>query len=131
MKLRAAGFVVIALILCGCSDADWDNALSFGPAENSDAAPGQVAQADAPPVSEAAPPPVTETVMAPQPTYSVTQTVVTATPLPSANPTTGYCRTVAQSSGASATRDGMDGPAQQQAADATYRQCMTLYGGDR
>jgi hypothetical protein len=132
MKFRAAGVVAVALLLCGCSDVDWDNLLSFGPSNNSEASADQTAPAamSALPASEpAAPRPAADVAtVAPQPTYSVTQTTTTVTS-GAHDMTTGYCRQVARSSGAVATQDGMDGPAQQQAADATLRQCEAFYSG--
>ena len=145
MNIRAAGLIGIALLLCGCSDADWDHALSYDAPKSSGPAAVQVADANAsPPVEATASMPVPvdvtassaprqmapadEPVPAPQPSYSVTQTVTTITPIAHADVTTGYCRKVAQNSGASATRDGMDEQAQQQAVDATYQQCLRFYG---
>jgi hypothetical protein len=91
------------------------------------AAPAPTADAAASP-ADAAPATMVETSPAPQPSYSVTQTVTTVTPIAHPGGAVGYCQTMAQSTGADATRDGMDGPAQQAAADATYRQCLALYG---
>jgi hypothetical protein len=130
MKFRAAGIVAVALLLCGCGDADWDNLLSFDRSA-SDASADQVAPADMPTTSAnepTTPPPANDVAtVAQQPSYSVTQTVTTATPVVR-NATNGYCRELARSSGADATRDGMDSAAQQHAADATYRECEAFYG---
>jgi PBP1b-binding outer membrane lipoprotein LpoB len=130
MKFRAMGIAAAALLLCGCSDADWDNLLSFGPSNNAQVASDQAApdMAAPPPTETTAPTPAAEVAtVAPQPSYTVTQTTTTVTSVMPDN-TTRYCRQMAQNSGAVATRDGMDGPAQQQAADATYRECEAFYG---
>lgn len=131
MTLRVAGVVAIALLLSGCSDADWDHLLSFGSSNNSEASADQAdagTPADAPaPVSEPAAPPPDVAAVATQPSYSVTQTTTTVTTV-ARDPTNGYCRKMAQSSGAVATRDGLDDAAQQQAADATYKECENFYG---
>jgi hypothetical protein len=168
MNVRAACVVGFALLLCGCSDADWDHALSYdnGSPSNSavaqaapvESAPPSVESASLPPPAaapqvETAPPAETRTadvvmpappprmiapvqtraaevvappprVIAPRPTSSTVETVTSMTPLPA----THYCKTLALNTGANATRDGLDGPAQEQAADALFRQCMSFYG---
>jgi hypothetical protein len=119
-KLGTAAVFAMTLLLCGCTDADWNNVLSFNTAQNPDAAASQSADV------EAAPQPVDETA-APQPIYSQTRTATAASSAASSNPTTGYCRSIARSSGADAARDGMQSPAQQQVADAAYNQCMVFF----
>jgi hypothetical protein len=135
MNFGAVGVVCVAVLLCGCSDADWDNALNFGHAGASDTAVAQTGSANAPPPVESASLPAPQVNMAdataggPRPnwaTQTITTTTTTVAPL---DPTTGYCRTLARNAGATATRDGMDAPAQQQAADTIYAHCMSLFGG--
>jgi hypothetical protein len=122
-QFRAAAFFALALLLCGCSDADWNNVLSFNTAQPSDSTTQQAAPPQA--YAELAPPVAHTELAAPEPSSTVTQTVTTVTRL---NPAVSYCRQVARGSGAVATRDGDDGAEQQHAADATYQECLRLYG---
>jgi hypothetical protein len=126
---RIIGIVFVACALAGCTDADWDHLLSFDKPSSTPVATADASQAIAAPTDVAAPPPSDSAVaMAPQPSYSVTQTITTVTRAVPSNPAVGYCRSMAQNTGSVATRDGMDSQGQQQAADATYNECLSLYG---
>jgi hypothetical protein len=148
MRLRETAFVFAALLLCGCSEADWNWASSYDPPSRQDTAADSGAPM-APQADTAAPvPPQPPAMMASspssqsdtratvtqagptddasRPSYSETQTVVTTSPVAFADSTTIYCRGVAQNAGAAAMRNGMDGLTQQRSADVTYRQCMAL-----
>jgi protein-disulfide isomerase len=63
-----AAFFATALLLCGCSDADWDNALSYDTGKKTDSSAGQTAIADSSAsVQAASSPPVQSTDLAPLP----------------------------------------------------------------
>jgi hypothetical protein len=107
-----AAFFASTLFLCGCTDADWNNLLSFNTAEDSDAVVSQNALADAAPPS----------------TYSEKQVAVAVSPAAPVDATTSYCRDIAHRSRADAARDGMEGSVQQQVSDTAYNRCMAFYG---
>jgi hypothetical protein len=91
------------LLLAGCTDADWDQALNYTGLRGSAEEPEDVAPSPAAQASAAAPP--GEAAAAPQP----------------AN--TEFCRSVAMQD---ASANGFDQPTQQRVYARSYAQCMTL-----
>jgi hypothetical protein len=147
MYLRAIAFAGMALLLIGCSDEDWDKATTFNSVENPKVAAQSDVPAEAPPPTETASvtPPAQPTaqndvppaqVYAPsappagmemaQASVETTTTTTTLTQVPS-SPVETFCRQTARNTSDVADRDGFDLPAQQQAADASYRQCIAFY----
>jgi hypothetical protein len=152
MYLRAIAIAGVALLLIGCSDEDWDKATTFNSIEN----PKMAAQSDVPaeaplPVEtasvtppaqgyaaapSAAPPSPPSEQVASAPTAGMemvpasvetTTTTTTLTRVPLSSPLEKSCRQAARNTSDVADRDGFDLPAQQQAAEAVYRQCIAFY----
>jgi hypothetical protein len=114
---------VTALSLCGCTDSDWDNALSLNSVEHPNApavvptGPTEATTSDAD-VTVAATPPSTTYVPPGAPRVAEGTSSLE----------NRFCDRVARSNAATSAQEGSDPAMQQQAGDAVYRECMTFYG---
>jgi hypothetical protein len=94
--------IVAALLLCGCTDADWDHLASF----------------DSPP---------SETRVAQSAPESSTPVAEVQTPAGQAAPQLDvWCQQVAQDALTKAARNGFDSTTQQSMAKNSYHQCAVL-----
>ena len=98
--------LVACLLLAGCTDADWNQALNYGGLGEADSAEAEMA------VETKAP--GTPAQMAPQP--------VAANPAASAG--ADFCKSVATQD---ATTNGFDPATQQRVLQQSYQQCITIY----
>jgi hypothetical protein len=115
MNIRIITAVLAAFLLCGCTDADWDYALTYtGLGQADKNKPPQAGRTDnnqppqANPVrAEAAPAPV---------------------PAEQSAKADEWCQQVAKSARDEAAGNGFDLATQQRTAEAHYRQCLGLSG---
>ena len=108
MKVQLAVAVCAALLVGGCSDTDWDHALSYaglGDSKPATQPPPTVAADQTPPATEQAP-------------------TVSGMPAPADN----WCTEIAQSARSEAAGQGFDARTQQLRANSAYNQC-TRYPG--
>jgi hypothetical protein len=120
MKRFSLFAIIIAMGLAGCTAADWDNAMSFLPAEK-----GMQAQApvEAPSASDQAP----STAV-----YSSAAPSLSSMPVPADSAARGverevaiqHCRAVATQRSSDGAYMGMDEGAQEQEYNFTYANCM-------
>ena len=102
--MRRWMLVLVLPFLAGCTDADWNKLLSFGPSGNGQS----TAQARPATVATAAPAAIAAPAPAPAP----------AQPNP-------FCLGVARQD---ATTNDFDTPTQQKAAVESYQQCVAIFG---
>ncbi|MDE2133028.1 MAG: hypothetical protein KGM97_00385 [Alphaproteobacteria bacterium] len=98
MNMRIIGAVFAGFLLAGCTDADWDHAMSYAGLGQSD----QTASPQAAPADES---------------------VAAPTPAAQASKSDDWCREIAKAAAADAAGNGFDAPTQQHRAEVTYRQC--------
>ena len=106
--------LVVCLLLAGCTDADWDHALTYvyPPADDADV------------ISDSAPQPATPA--APQPA-ATTAAASSVAPAPAAlgQPVNAeFCRSVATQD---ANENGFDPATQQRVFARSYGQCVAIY----
>jgi hypothetical protein len=92
------GLAIAGLALSGCTDSDWDHALTYG---------GLGEQTVA---AEPVPPP------APAPATA---------PAPASESNASFCESVAKQA---ATRDGFDAATQQRMFQRSFQQCVAMFG---
>ena len=111
------------LVLAGCSDADWENAMSFLPMERG--AQAQQAMTGAPPARNVD---VSTTMSATDNTSAAAPTMMApAVPVAAASPSGAairHCQSIAAQRSADGAYMGMDEDAQKQEYDLTYADCM-------
>lgn len=112
---------VFGLALAGCSDADWDNAMSFLPMERG----VQAEQPAGPPATDLSTAAALETPAASMPAQSSNVQAVDMATNPPSDATARHCRAVAAQRSADGIYMGMDDDAQKQEYDLTYADCMT------
>ncbi len=101
MNLRAFGIIAAGLLLCGCTDADWDNMTSYvgGPPRTAESAPPPMQrESDAAPMQDAAAPPPTQGETGPAPRPPASQVAASDT----------FCKGVGDSAGFQAGYQGFD-----------------------
>ena len=99
------GLIAVALLLCGCTDADWDHLASFDS-------------------------PVSETRVAQPAPESPTSVAEVQTPVEQTAPQTDvWCQQVAQDALTRAARNGFDSATQQSMVKSSYSQCAALQSG--
>ena len=90
--------MVLSLILCGCTSADWDNATSYVGFKSDDA--------DA------------------QPVASDTSPAPTPSPIPQASEAETFCKGFAKSEAWGAAENGLSPDAQGHIAESAFHDCM-------
>ena len=100
---RFMSMIAAGLLLCGCTDADWDHLTSFDRRAPSETALSQAVPENPTPV------PASSAQASPQPDI--------------------WCQQVAQDAGEKAARNGFDATTQQSTAQTSYRQCAALKSG--
>ena len=104
--------LISCLLLAGCTDADWDNALNYAHLRGAEDAPDMAAASV----------PAPERTVAPHPTVAATSVAAApAAPAPSEN---DFCRAVATKD---ATDNGFDPATQQRVLAQSYAQCVAIY----
>jgi hypothetical protein len=105
--MKSPLILIACLALCGCTDAQWNNALNYTGMDDNDAAQAEVAsEAQAARPSQAA--------AAPQPMAA----------MPAAPAGSDFCKSVATQD---ATSNGFDPATQQRVLAQSYQQCLTIY----
>ena len=116
-------FVAICFLLAGCTDADWDNALSFLPMERGSQSPGAHAEqqdATAAPVAvEGAQPIGMDT-----PVAEAAPATAANQPRDVAQTDEAHCREVATQRASDGAAMGMDDDEQKQEFQLTYANCV-------
>jgi hypothetical protein len=112
---------VFGLVLAGCSDADWDNAMSFLPMEHG----VQAEQPAVPPAGNLSIAAAPETPAASMPVQSSNVQAADMAAVPPSEATAQHCRAVAAQRSADGIYMGMDEDAQKQEYDLSYADCMT------
>jgi len=103
MKYRVVAVLFAAVVLGGCTDADWDRTLSYvGLGETPPAAPVQPAEAQE--AQQPGTPPVAQA--------------------ETAAPADDWCSRIAKAAAQEAADQGFDEPTQQNRARVTYQQCL-------
>lgn len=103
MRYRVLAVVLAAGLLSGCTNTDWDNALSYvgvGDSQKASAAPQQTAPAQTAPAQTAAAP---------------------ANAAPESDP---WCAEVAKVAASTAAEQGFDAATQQRQAQIAFQQCV-------
>jgi len=108
MNIRIITMGFAAVLLCGCTDADWDHAMSYtglGSSEQSEASQSEQSE------SPRSVPARTEVVSAPLAADQATRP-------------DSWCQQVAKSAVDDAAGNGFDAATQRRRAEASYRQCI-------
>jgi len=101
MKYRVVAVLFAAVVLGGCTDADWDRTLSYvGLGETPQAAPAQPAE-----------------------TQPAETQPATPAPAEAAAPADDWCIQIAKAAGQEAADQGFDRPTQENRAKVVYQQC--------
>ena len=100
MQIRPVCATIVVCLLAGCTDTDWNNAMSFVGVGQSNTASTAVAPAD----TDGQPAP----------------------PAQAGATSESWCRRVAEVDMQNAAHFGFDAATQRQTAETSYRQCMSL-----
>jgi hypothetical protein len=147
MPLKILALLAVFAALAGCTDADWENAMSYLPQERGAAAADQAVspvQTASTPASSAAQPAAPASDVTPrdeglpshpaltQPTDSDADVGKQRAVAPSATTVNEHCRAVARQRAADSGYMGMDEDAQKEEYDGTYASCVAwdaMHGG--
>ena len=113
MNIRIITAGLAAVLLCGCTDADWDRAMTYtglGPSEQSEPSRGDQS---ASPQSEPS-----------RPVAARTEVVTAPLAADQAAGPDSWCQQVAKSAADEAAGNGFDAATQRRRAESTYRQCV-------
>lgn len=122
-RLLPVFFAAFGLVLAGCSDADWENAMSFLPMERGSQA--RQAITETPParnVDVSATASATNNI--PAATLTTMAPAVRAMAASPSGATARHCRSIAAQRSADGVYMGMDEDAQKREYDLTYADCM-------
>ena len=116
MNVRIIVAGLAALLLSGCTDADWDRAMSYtglGSSEQGEASRREQSE-----------PPRGEQSEAPQPVTARNEVATAPLPADQAARPDSWCQQVAKSAADVAAGNGFDAATQRRRAESTYRQCI-------
>ncbi len=100
MNMRIIGAVFAGLLLAGCTDADWDHAMSYAGLGQSD-----------------------QTAPATEPVAATPAETPAAAGAAQVSTSEAWCREIAKAASDDAAGNGFDAATQQHRAELTYRQC--------